>query len=88
MVLDAICLLFGFDETWEESKRNLLGDIKFLDKLVYNLIILFILMLILIWKKLKKANFLNFVTNIYQMRNLKKKTLLNNQRLLVVCFNG
>ena len=48
MVLDAICLLFGFDETWEESKRNLLGDIKFLDKLVYNLIILFILRLILI----------------------------------------
>ena len=26
MVLDAICLLFGLEESWEVSKRNLLGD--------------------------------------------------------------
>ena len=34
MVLDAICLLFGYDENWENSKRYLLGDMKFLEKLV------------------------------------------------------
>ena len=34
MVLDAICLLFGYEENWVNSKRFLLGDIKFLEKLV------------------------------------------------------
>ena len=34
MVLDAICLLFGFEENWDSSKRYLLGDMKFLNKLV------------------------------------------------------
>ena len=34
MVLDATCLLFGYEENWENSKRFLLGDIKFLEKLV------------------------------------------------------
>ena len=34
MVLDAICLLFGLEESWEVSKRNLLGDMKFLEKLI------------------------------------------------------
>ena len=38
MVLDAICLLFGLEETWEVSKRSLLGDMKFLEKLVKYLI--------------------------------------------------
>lgn len=33
-VLDATCLLFGYEENWENSKRYLLGDMKFLDKLV------------------------------------------------------
>ena len=36
-VLEACCLLFGFDQTWESAKRYLLNDIKFLDKLIkYN----------------------------------------------------
>jgi hypothetical protein len=34
MVLDAICLLFSFEENWENSKKFLLGDMKFLEKLV------------------------------------------------------
>ena len=33
-VLDAVCLLFGYEEEWEMSKRYLLGDMKFLEKLV------------------------------------------------------
>jgi hypothetical protein len=33
-VLDATCLLFGYEESWENSKRYLLSDIKFLDRLV------------------------------------------------------
>ena len=42
MVLDAICLLFGLEETWEISKRQLLGDMKFLEKLVkYNFFFIF-----------------------------------------------
>jgi hypothetical protein len=38
MVLDAICLLFGLEESWEISKRNLLGDMGFLNKLVISFI--------------------------------------------------
>jgi len=26
--------LFGFQETWESAKKNLLGDMKFLEKLI------------------------------------------------------
>jgi hypothetical protein len=33
-VLKATCVLFGFEENWENSKRYLLGDIHFLEKLV------------------------------------------------------
>jgi dynein heavy chain, axonemal len=33
-VLDATCLLFGYEESWEQSKRYLLGDMKFLEKLI------------------------------------------------------
>ena len=36
-VLDAVSLLFGQEESWEASKRYLLNDIKFLDKLVLSL---------------------------------------------------
>jgi dynein heavy chain len=32
-VLSACCLLFGFKETWEDAKKLLLGDMKFLEKL-------------------------------------------------------
>lgn len=34
MVLQATCLLFGHDETWENAKRFLLSDMRFLEKLV------------------------------------------------------
>ena len=34
VVMKACCILFGLDETWESAKRYLLGDIKFLEKLV------------------------------------------------------
>ena len=34
MVLKATCLLFGYEENWENAKRYLLGDLKFLDKLI------------------------------------------------------
>ena len=37
-VLDATCLLFGYEESWEQSKRYLLGDMKFLEKLVIDYI--------------------------------------------------
>ena len=33
-VLTATALLFGFKETWEDAKKNLLGDMKFLEKLI------------------------------------------------------
>jgi hypothetical protein len=33
-VLKAICVIFGFEESWESAKRYLLGDIRFLEKLV------------------------------------------------------
>ena len=34
IILKACALLFGLEETWESSKRYLLGDIKFLEKLI------------------------------------------------------
>ena len=34
MVLKACCLLYGYEETWENAKRYLLGDIHFLEKLI------------------------------------------------------
>ena len=34
MVLKATCLLFGYEETWENAKKYLLNDMKFLDKLI------------------------------------------------------
>ena len=34
MVLKATCLLYGYEETWENAKRYLLGDIRFLEKLI------------------------------------------------------
>ena len=33
-VLNATCLLFGFEESWENAKRYLLGDMKFLEKMI------------------------------------------------------
>ena len=33
-VLQAACLIFGHGETWESAKRYLLGDFKFLEKMV------------------------------------------------------
>ena len=33
-VLKACCVLFGYEENWENAKRYLLGDIRFLEKLV------------------------------------------------------
>ena len=32
-VLKACCLIFGYEENWENAKRYLLGDIRFLEKL-------------------------------------------------------
>ena len=34
MVMKACCLLFGHEESWESSKKYLLSDIKFIDKLI------------------------------------------------------
>ena len=34
MVLKACCLLYGYEENWENAKRYLLGDIRFLEKLI------------------------------------------------------
>ena len=34
LVLKACCSIFGFEESWESAKRYLLGDIRFLEKLV------------------------------------------------------
>jgi hypothetical protein len=34
MVLNAACLLFGFEENWESSKKFLLGDFRFIDKMI------------------------------------------------------
>lgn len=34
LVLKACCLLFGYEENWENAKRYLLGDIRFLEKLI------------------------------------------------------
>ena len=34
MVLKATCLLFGYEETWDNAKKYLLNDMKFLDKLI------------------------------------------------------
>ena len=31
--MKATCLLFGFEETWENAKKHLLTDIKFVEKL-------------------------------------------------------
>ena len=33
-VLNATCLLFGFEENWENAKRHLLGDIRILEKMI------------------------------------------------------
>ena len=33
-LLDAFCLLFGYEENWESAKKNLLNDFKFTEKLV------------------------------------------------------
>jgi hypothetical protein len=33
MVMEATCLLFGYEETWEDAKRFLLNDMQFLQKL-------------------------------------------------------
>lgn len=33
-VLCSVCLLFGYKETWDDAKKHLLGDLKFLEKLV------------------------------------------------------
>lgn len=33
-MLCSVALLFGFKETWEDAKKNLLGDMKFLEKLI------------------------------------------------------
>jgi hypothetical protein len=33
-VLRACCVLFGYEENWENAKRYLLGDIRFLEHLV------------------------------------------------------
>lgn len=33
IVLCSVALLFGFKETWEDGKKHLLGDLKFLEKL-------------------------------------------------------
>jgi len=87
MVLDAICLLFGLEESWEISKRNLLGDMKFLDKLVIYINFLN-LRLNLIWKKLQKVDFSNYVINIYRIKSLIKIILLNNQKQQEVYING
>ena len=32
--MTAVCLLFGYEETWDESKKKLLNDIHFINKLV------------------------------------------------------
>ncbi len=34
LVLNAVCLIFGYEETWESSKKYLLGDFKFIEKLI------------------------------------------------------
>jgi len=39
MVLKACCLLYGYEENWENSKRYLLGDIRFLEKLIGKLLL-------------------------------------------------
>ena len=39
MVLKATCLLYGYEENWENAKRYLLGDIRFLEKLIGSFII-------------------------------------------------
>ena len=33
-LMGACCLLFGFEENWENGKKYLLNDIKFLTKLI------------------------------------------------------
>ena len=33
-ILQAACLLFGHEETWESAKRFLLSDFKFMEKMV------------------------------------------------------
>jgi len=30
----ATCLIFGYEETWDSGKKNILGDFKILEKLV------------------------------------------------------
>lgn len=34
ILMNAFCVLFGYEENWESSKKNLLNDFKFLEKLV------------------------------------------------------
>ena len=34
LVLNATCVLFGYEETWENGKRNLLENIRFLETLI------------------------------------------------------
>ena len=34
ILMNAFCVLFGHEENWESSKKNLLNDFKFLEKLV------------------------------------------------------
>ena len=33
-VLNAVCLIFGYEESWEYSKKYLLGDFRFIEKLI------------------------------------------------------
>jgi len=35
ILIEACCLLFKLKETWEEGKKHLLGDMKFLQKYFY-----------------------------------------------------
>ena len=55
MVLKACCLLYGYEENWENSKRYLLGDIRFLEKLIGKLL-LFKSMMSLLLLKLGSSN--------------------------------
>ena len=35
--MESVCLLFGMEETWENAKKYILNDLKFLEKLIeYN----------------------------------------------------
>jgi hypothetical protein len=32
--MESVCLLFGYEETWENAKKHVLNDMKFLEKLI------------------------------------------------------